>query len=80
MKDVHLNDAVQYLLLLILMLSNNYKLSQVERHLDIKKVNDRIFEENSQVSQPLFNRYLDCDKSRRLYVALVKSLIQGNIR
>ncbi len=39
MKDVHLNDVEQYLLLLlILMLNNNYMLNQVEHLLDKKKI------------------------------------------
>jgi len=46
MKDVHLNDVEQYLLLMmILMLNNNYMLNQVEHLLNkIKKKRNSIEE------------------------------------
>ncbi len=59
MKDVHLNDVEQYLLLMmILMLNNNYMLNQVE-HLLNKKKRNSIENEIIINKIPLFNRYFD---------------------
>ncbi len=57
-KDVHLNDVVQYVLLMILMLNNNYMLNQVE-HLLNKKKRNSIENEIIINKIPLFNRYFD---------------------